>query len=122
MGEAEERYWQAVQSDHGDGHERAFDAALPWSDRFEFMGREIERQAELFRLCQDARDEALMEIFEPPRRGFGKRQHEFAEIWPKQVLSHENLLRYLIDQMDLMRLRKPRVNDEAHQPRTDDQV
>jgi hypothetical protein len=105
MGEAQERYWQAVKIDLDDSKsERLFDSESPRTDSLELLGRQVERQAVLLRLCQVARDEAFREIYDPPRPGFAKRNDEFTKMWPKQVLSHEKFLRYLIDQMGLMRI------------------
>lgn len=118
MGEAEVRYWQAVKSDR-DNHKRASDAALQRSDCFEFMGQEVERQATLLRLCQDARDEALRELFDPPRPGSAKRVREHRELWPKQVLSHETLLQFWLDRMGQMLIWK-RMNDEFNDLHADD--
>lgn len=120
MGDAEERYWQAIKSDRDDDLKRASDAALLWSDRFEVMGREVEKQASLLRLCQNARDEAHKELFDPPRPGYAKRIHEFRDLWPKQVLSHEKLLQYLIGEMELMQIWKPRFKEESGDIQSDD--
>ena len=120
MGDAQDRYWQAVKSDHDDDHKRASDAASEWSDRFEFMRREVEKQASLLRLCQDARDEALRELSHPPRPGYAKRVHEFNDLWPKQVLSHEKLLQYLIGEIELMQIWKPRFKEESSEIQSDD--
>lgn len=120
MGEAEERYWQAIESDQDDDHKRTSDAALLWSDRFEFMVREVEKQASLLRLCQDARDEAVRELFDPPRPGYAKRIREFCDLWPKQVLSHEKLLQYSIGEIELMQIWKPRFKEERSDIQNDD--
>jgi hypothetical protein len=113
VGDAQDRYWQAVKSARDDVRKGASDAALQ-SDRFEFMGREVEKEASLLRLCQDAHDEALKELFEPPRPGSAKRIYEFEKLWPEQVLAHEKLLQYLIGEMGQWQLWKPRINDEGN--------
>ena len=120
MGEVQERYWQAVERDRRDpDYRRATDSTLGWTDRFELIGQLVEKQATLFRLCHEARDEAFREMYDPPRPKLGERQHEFKEIWSRGVLHHEKLLRDLIDQMELMQLRKPEIdNGEASSPTT----
>lgn len=129
MGDAQDRYWQAVKSARDDVRKRGSDAALQWSDHFEFLGREVEKEASLLRLCQDARDEAMREIFDPPRPGSAKRSLEFKELWPKQVLAHEKLLQFFIDRMGQTHLwnrmeqtflSKPRFSDEGSDLHTDD--
>lgn len=103
MGDAQDRYWHAVKSARDDVRKRASDATLQLSDRFEFMGREVEKEASLLRLCQEAHDEALRELFDPPGPETAKRMHEFQQFWPKRVLEHDKLLRYFIDSMQQMR-------------------
>lgn len=120
MGDAQDRYWQAVESVRDDDHKRASDATMQWSDRFELMGREVEKEASLLRLCQDARDEALSELFDPPRPGSAKRIREFQELWPKQVLAHEKLLQYLIEKMGQMQIWEPRIKEESSDIHCDD--
>jgi len=119
VGDAQDRYWQAVKSARDDVRKRASDAALQRSDRFEFMGREVEKEASLLRLCQDAHDEALKELFDLPRPGSAKRIHEFQELWPKQVLAHEKLLQYMIDKMGQMQIWK-RFKEENSDIHSDD--
>lgn len=120
MGDAQDRYWKAVKSSRDDVRKRASGAALQWSDRFELMGREVETEASLLRLCQDAHDEALKDLFDSPRQGFAKRSHEFQELWPKQVLAHEELLQYSIRNMEQMQIWRPRFKEENSDIHSDD--
>jgi hypothetical protein len=120
MGEAQECYWQAVDLDRNDpDYRRAFKSTLAWTDRFELIGQLIEKQATLLHLLHEARDEAFREMYDPPRPKLGERQHEFKETWSRGALHHEKLLRDLIDQMELMQLWKPEIdNREASAPTT----
>jgi hypothetical protein len=77
------------------------------------MGREVEEEASLLRLCQDAHDEALRELIDTRGPGTAKRMNEFEQFWPKRVLEHDKLLRYLIYTMQQMHGWKPHFREAS---------
>lgn len=108
MGEAQERYWQAVKAnlDLNDRRPVENDTST-WADLFEQLGDSAEKEASLLRLCEAARDEAYREIMDRSTSGTKQKMHEWRELWIGAVADHQKHLQWLIEKMGYARIHMP---------------